>query len=116
MLDNWDDAPQGAIQPEVLDRKGLFSLDIDGVIWKGLHVLEAGLGDSRAPPRWLADENMRVAIIAYLDSQGCQAELDIIKREVMNLHVWYAEEYSAIQTAVRDASMCIILFSDYLDF
>ncbi|KAF9512191.1 hypothetical protein BS47DRAFT_1394479, partial [Hydnum rufescens UP504] len=29
MLDAWDDAPRGAIRPEKLDRKGLFSLDID---------------------------------------------------------------------------------------
>jgi hypothetical protein len=45
MLDNWDNAPEGTIPPETLDWKGLFSLDINGVIWKGLCVLEAGLGD-----------------------------------------------------------------------
>ncbi|KAF9503408.1 hypothetical protein BS47DRAFT_1449953 [Hydnum rufescens UP504] len=47
MLDAWDDAPRGAIRPEKLDRKGLFSLNVDGAIWKGLHILEAGLGDNR---------------------------------------------------------------------
>ncbi|KAF9511852.1 hypothetical protein BS47DRAFT_1467798 [Hydnum rufescens UP504] len=103
MLDAWDDAPRGAIRPEKLDRKGLFSLNVDGAIWKGLHILEAGLGDNRAPPRWLADENMQVAIIAYLDWKGCHAELDIIKREVANMHVWYAEEHDAIQTAIHEA-------------
>ncbi|KAF9514376.1 hypothetical protein BS47DRAFT_1392507 [Hydnum rufescens UP504] len=103
MLDNWDDAPPGAIPPKTLDRKGLFSLDIDGVIWKGLHVLEAGLGDDRVPPRWLADENMRVAIITYLDLEGCQVKLDIIKWEVTNIHVWYSEEYNAIRAAIHEA-------------
>ncbi|KAF9504342.1 hypothetical protein BS47DRAFT_1401510 [Hydnum rufescens UP504] len=103
MLDAWDDAPRGAICPEKLDQKGLFSLDVDGAIWKGLHILEAGLGDNRAPPRWLADENMRVAIIAYLDWKGCHAKLDIIKREVANMHVWYAEEHDAIQMAIHEA-------------
>jgi hypothetical protein len=88
----------------VLDRKGLFSLDVDGVIWKGLRILDIGLGDNRPPPRWLADENMRVAIIVYLDLQGCQVELEIIKREVTNMHVWYAEEYEAIQTSIQEAS------------
>ncbi|KAF9504054.1 hypothetical protein BS47DRAFT_1308825, partial [Hydnum rufescens UP504] len=114
MLDNWDDAPPGAIPPETLDWKGLFSLDINGVIWKGLHVLKAGLGDDHVPPRWLADENMRVAIIAYLDLEGCQVELDIIKWEVTNIHVWYTEEYNAIRAAIHKASMdiklhCILL-------
>jgi hypothetical protein len=110
MLNNWDDAPQGTIQPEILDRKGLFSLDVDGVIWKGLHMLEARLGDDRVPPRWLADENMCVAIIAYLDLQGCQVELGIIQREVTNTHVWYAEEHHSIQTAIHNAGMHVILY------
>ena len=79
MLDNWDDAPQGAIPPKMLNQRGLFSLDINGVIWKGLCMLEAGLGNDHVPPRWLADKNMQVAIIAYLDLEGCQVELDIIK-------------------------------------
>ncbi|KAF9510706.1 hypothetical protein BS47DRAFT_1364382 [Hydnum rufescens UP504] len=83
MLANWDDAPQGTIPPKTLDRKGLFSLDVDGVIWK--------------------DKNMRVAIIAYLDLEGCQVKLDIIKQEVTNIHVWYAEEYNAIQAAIHEA-------------
>ncbi|KAF9506311.1 hypothetical protein BS47DRAFT_1305406 [Hydnum rufescens UP504] len=105
MLDAWDDAPRGTIRPEKLDRKGLFSLDVDGAIWKGLHILEAGLGDNRVPPQWLADENMWVAIIAYLDWKGCHAELNIIKHEVANMHVWYVEEHDAIQTAIHEAGM-----------
>ncbi|KAF9508066.1 hypothetical protein BS47DRAFT_1366226 [Hydnum rufescens UP504] len=103
ILDAWDDAPRGAIHPEKLDQKGLFSLDVDGAIWKGLHILEAGLGDNCVPPRWLADENMQVAIIAYLDWKGCHAELNIIKCEVANMHVWYAEEHNAIQTVIHEA-------------
>lgn len=104
MLDAWDEAPPGAIRPEILDRKGLFSLDVDSAIWKGLRILEVGLGDNRQPPRWLADESMRVAIIAYLDLQGCRVELEIIRREVTNMHVWYAEEYDAIQTSMQETS------------
>jgi hypothetical protein len=111
MLDNWDDAPQGAIPPEMLDQKGLFSLDTDSVIWKGLHILETGLGDDCIPPRWLADENMQVAIISYLDLEGCQVELNIIKWEVMNIHVWYAKEYDAIQAIIHNTSMDVILFT-----
>ncbi|KAF9507817.1 hypothetical protein BS47DRAFT_1303530 [Hydnum rufescens UP504] len=111
MLDNWDNAPQGVIPPKTLDQKGLFSLDLDGVIWKGLHVLEAGLRDNCMPPRWLVDENMRVAIIAYLDSEGCQVKLNIIKQEVTNVHVWYAEEYNAIQATIHKAGMDVILQS-----
>jgi hypothetical protein len=109
MLDSWDDAPQGAIRPETLDKKGLFSLDVDGAIWKGLRLLEAGLGGDHAPPRWLADEHMRLAIIAHLDFQGCQVELDIIKREVQNMRVWYTEERLAIQSAMRNSGIRIIL-------
>ncbi|KAF9503325.1 hypothetical protein BS47DRAFT_1309967 [Hydnum rufescens UP504] len=50
MLDAWEEAPHGAIRPEKLDHKGLFSLDVDGVIWKGLCILEVGLGDDHPPP------------------------------------------------------------------
>jgi hypothetical protein len=105
MLDAWGDAPEGTIHPEKLDQKGLFSLDIDGAIWKGLHILEARLGDNCMPPQWLADENMWVVIITYLDWKGCHIKLDIIKCEVTNMHVWYAEEHNAIQTAIHEASM-----------
>ncbi|KAF9507830.1 hypothetical protein BS47DRAFT_1246745, partial [Hydnum rufescens UP504] len=91
-----DDAPQGAVCPEKLNKKGLFSLDVDGAIWKGLQLLEAGLGGDCAPPRWLADENMRLAIVAHLDLQGCKVELNIIAHEVQNMCVWYMEEHLAI--------------------
>jgi hypothetical protein len=52
-----------------------------------------------------------VAIIVYLDLEGCQVELDIIKWEVTNIHVWYAEEYNAIQATIHEAGMDVILQS-----
>jgi hypothetical protein len=106
MLDNWVDAPQGAIHPEKLEKKGLFSLDVNGMIWKGLKLLGEGLGNDCAPPRWLADENMHLAIIAHLDFQGCEIELNIIKCEVKNMHVWYTKELLAVKAAIQDSGAC----------
>ncbi|KAF9507379.1 hypothetical protein BS47DRAFT_1398721 [Hydnum rufescens UP504] len=65
--------------------KGIVLSRVEGAIWKGLHILEAGLGDNH----W----------------KGCHAESDIIKREVANMHVWYAEEHDAIQMAIHEADL-----------
>ncbi|KAF9508480.1 hypothetical protein BS47DRAFT_1365949 [Hydnum rufescens UP504] len=60
-----------------------------------------------------------VAIITYLDWKGCHAELNIIKREVANMHVWYAEEHDAIQTAIHeagtDSALCFHLLHKFTD-
>jgi hypothetical protein len=116
MLNSWDDTPQGTICPEKLNKKGLFSLNTDSAIWKGLWLLEAGLGSDHAPPRWLADEVMCLAIIAHLDFQGCEVELNIIMCEVQNMCIWYTEECLAIQAAMWDAGVVLIVLIWDLNF
>jgi hypothetical protein len=101
MLQHWDDAPLHAIRPKVLDRKGLFSLDIDAPIWQTMHILGSGLGTVDEAPRWLSDVKMRQAITAYLDHKGCQVELGTLRREISNLHTWFSEEYHAITLALH---------------
>ena len=45
-------APRGALKPTMIDREGLFKLDVDDDIWQDIGLQD---GPDTASPRWLTD-------------------------------------------------------------
>ncbi|KAI6145453.1 hypothetical protein BKA82DRAFT_3940592, partial [Pisolithus tinctorius] len=64
-------APQGAIAPILIQRDGLFKLDVDDDIWQDIGLEDDFVG---LPPAWLADERVCLGIRSLLELKRCEEE------------------------------------------
>ena len=99
--------PVSAHIPAKLEAAALFRLDVDDDIW-----LELGWedGDEAAPPRWMADEDIRTAIPALLEIDRVKEERERLDAEEIALKAWLREEVSVLKDAVvRYQGMCTFL-------
>jgi hypothetical protein len=89
-------APEGAIQPDLIQRDGLFKLDVDDDIWQDI-----GLDDDQDSPLplWLCNEKVRDGIKALLEHDRCCEEESRLQRERCAMQEWMMEEWTCNQTA-----------------
>lgn len=90
-------APENAIVPLPIDKKKVFTLDIDSDVWN-----DAGLlGDDAADiPQWMSNHQVRQGIQALLEFHRCCEELQRLKVEFSNLRRWFISEIEAVQSAL----------------
>ncbi|KAJ7614814.1 hypothetical protein FB45DRAFT_681719, partial [Roridomyces roridus] len=90
--------PKNAVAPENIDPKSMWRLDVDDAIWQ-----DVGLDDEEedgAPPRWLADDDVRRGILAMLDVDRADEEDETLQRERRAMQVWFAEEWELVNSAM----------------
>ncbi|KAI5991683.1 hypothetical protein F5J12DRAFT_907475 [Pisolithus orientalis] len=81
-------APQGAIAPILIQRDGLFKLDVDDDIWQDIGLEDDSVG---LPPAWLADE------------RRCEEEERRLLYERKTLMEWHSEEWRWLEKCRVDA-------------
>jgi hypothetical protein len=94
-------APRNSIAPLKIDMEQLFGLDIDDDIW-----LDVGIGyddeeDSRVPPLWLSNENVRAGIWAIMDLDRCLEEQKRLLQERSAMQLWFNEEWCVVNQALQ---------------
>ncbi|KAG6807078.1 hypothetical protein H0H92_008863, partial [Tricholoma furcatifolium] len=96
-------APQGAVPPQKIETKGLFTLDVDDSIWQDVGLTEDMGSVNVTPPAWLADERVRNGIKALLEHDRCIEEEERLRHECQSLRVWFVEEWRVINRAMDQA-------------
>jgi len=71
-------APRGALKPTMIDREGLFKLDVDDDIWQDIGLQD---GPDTASPRWLTDHKVQEGIRLLLELDRCIEEEDRLQKE-----------------------------------
>ncbi|KAJ3475061.1 hypothetical protein NLI96_g12083 [Meripilus lineatus] len=89
-------APRGARAPRLINSKGLFSLDVDDVIWD----------DDRDDPDWSAplwqyNEDLRRGIRLLLQCDRCEEEEKRLQKERSSIQEWFVEEWQSTQKAIE---------------
>ena len=84
--------------------KSLFDLDVDSIIWR-----ENGLQDpdGSTVPRWMADEDVRRGILAFLEATRCHEELSRLSQEKTALVGWLSHRWRCTVTALTCISKFI---------
>ncbi|KAI6156644.1 hypothetical protein BKA82DRAFT_4325514 [Pisolithus tinctorius] len=93
-------APQGAIAPILIQRDGLFKLDVDDDIWQDIGLEDDSVG---LPPAWLADERVRLGIRSLLELKRCEEEERRLLYERKTLMEWHSEEWRRLEKCRVDA-------------
>ncbi|KAI6141463.1 hypothetical protein BKA82DRAFT_4331723 [Pisolithus tinctorius] len=93
-------APQGAIAPILIQRDGLFKLDVDDDIWQDIGLEDDSVG---LPPAWLADERVRLGIRSLLELKRCEEEERRLLYERKTLMEWHSEEWRWLEKCRVDA-------------
>ena len=91
-------APRGARAPPVIQREGLFQLDVDDPIWE-----DVDCDDDGDVPLWLGEEKVRQGIQLMLRVARCNEEGERLKMERSNMQEWFMEEWKCTQAAVKSA-------------
>lgn len=99
-------APRNSTASLRIDMEQLFELDVDDDIW-----LDVGIGyddeeDSRVPPLWLSNENVRAGIRAVMDLDRCLEEKKRLLQERSAMQVWFNEEWRVVNQAL-DQGRCM---------
>lgn len=89
--------PRGAVAPERMESKDLWTLDVGDAIWQDIG-LDDGSDDTK-PPRWLADDSVRKGIRAVLQLKRCEEEEAFLVQERTSAQVWFAEEWQTVTKA-----------------
>jgi len=97
-------APQGAIAPVIIDREGLFKLDVDDEIWQ-----DTGLDEfaQDGVPLWLGNDSVKAGIKALLLYDRCCEEENRILKERCALQEWMLEEWKCTQWGIEACGMFI---------
>ncbi|KAI5998950.1 hypothetical protein F5J12DRAFT_784793 [Pisolithus orientalis] len=93
-------APQGAIAPILIQRDGLFKLDVDDDIWQDIGLEDDSVG---LPPAWLADERVHLGIRSLLELKRCEEEERRLLYERKSLMEWHSEEWRRLEKCRVDA-------------
>ncbi|THU96545.1 hypothetical protein K435DRAFT_819426 [Dendrothele bispora CBS 962.96] len=88
--------PPKAVAPELIDVKGLFSLDIDDAFWQNIGLDSQDENCPNGPPPWMADEDVRKGIRSMLEIDRCNEEDDRLAREMQSMKEWFIEEWSVV--------------------
>lgn len=93
---NSKQAPLGAVVPQMIQREGLFKLNVDDDVWQDL-----GLNDDHdgPTPLWLSNEQVHAGIRAMLDHDRCIEEETRLKKEHCSLQEWMIEEWNCTEKA-----------------
>jgi hypothetical protein len=91
-------APRGALRPTVIDREGLFKLDVDDDIWQDIGLQDAleGLGS----PLGLTDHNVQEGIRLLLELDRCMEEEGRLQKERCAMQEWLIEEWECLQAQI----------------
>ncbi|KIN95936.1 hypothetical protein M404DRAFT_164592, partial [Pisolithus tinctorius Marx 270] len=92
--------PQGAIAPILIQRDGLFKLDVDDDIWQDIGLEDDFVG---FPLVWLADERVHLGIRSLLELKRCEEEERRLLYERKTLMEWHSEEWRRLETCRVDA-------------
>jgi hypothetical protein len=86
------EAPRGAVPAKLIDRAGVFDLDVDDDIWQdtGLEDFESGT------PLWLSDDAVRTGIRLILDYDRCVEEEVRVVQERTTLQEWAVTQWEAL--------------------
>jgi hypothetical protein len=89
-------APPTARKLPLVNRKTIFTLNVDDPIWDDSYFNDSGA----EVPQWMGDDDMRAGIRLQLESARCAEELDRLVVECGNLQHWCRQEWFAVQTAL----------------
>jgi hypothetical protein len=88
-------APRGAVAPQVIHRDGIFKLDVDDDIWQDI-----GLSDGQEDiPLWLGSEDVRRGIRFLLQVDRCVEEETRLRKECSAMQEWMEEEWVSVNMA-----------------
>ncbi|KAG6806746.1 hypothetical protein H0H92_006362 [Tricholoma furcatifolium] len=96
-------APRGAIAPQQIETKGIFTLDVDDAIWQDVGLTEDVSSMDLTPPPWLADESVRSGIRAVLELDRCMEEIERLRHECQSLRLWFSEEWEVVNNVIKSA-------------
>jgi hypothetical protein len=88
-------APANHLVPSIIEKTGLFQLNVDDDIWQDI-----GLNDDNiegSAPAWLCDENTRKGIKALLELDRCIEEEEHLSKERCVLQEWFMKEWEIVQ-------------------
>ena len=89
--------------------EGLFRLDADHPI----HQDFGELGHTGAVPQWQSDKDFQQKVSAWQMIQGTEQELQVLQREKTALMVYATEELAAVEHALIESRMCLVILSTY---
>jgi hypothetical protein len=92
------DAPRGAVAPHMIEKDGLFMLDVDDEIWQDIGLDDVGDAETSIP-LWLRDDNVRQGIKNLLELDRCEEEERRLLKERKAMHEWMVEEWICVKTA-----------------
>ena len=98
-------APKGALSPRLMDREGLFSLDVDDEIWQdiGLSNEEFELAEEEQSG-WLVDDRIRGGIKYLLQLDRCMEEETRLQFERCTMQEWMLEEWRCVKAQMEMCS------------
>jgi hypothetical protein len=102
-LINQGSAPHGAVVPHMIEKEGLFQLDVYDEIWQDI-----GLEDTEFEgkiPGWLGDDNVREGIKNLLELDRCQEEERRLYKERQAIQEWMLEEWQCVSEAINTCGM-----------
>jgi len=67
-------APRGAVSPHIIEREGLFKLDVDDDIWQDVGLYEDDDDSVESIPGWLGNDDVRRGIKNSLLLDRCEEE------------------------------------------
>jgi len=109
-LINQGSAPRGAVVPHMIEKEGLFQLDVDDEIWQDI-----GLEDTEFEgkiPGWLGDDNVREGIKNLLELDRCQEEERRLYKERQAIQEWMLEEWQCVSEAINTCGMFTRFWND----
>jgi hypothetical protein len=89
-------APRGAVAPQVIQRDGIFKLDVDDGIWQDIGL---GYDGEEEVPLWLGDEDVRSGIKFLLQMDRCHEEETRLRKERCAMREWMKEEWDSVKMA-----------------
>ncbi|KAJ6457865.1 hypothetical protein DFH09DRAFT_1255416 [Mycena vulgaris] len=99
-------APRAAVEPQKIDPKTVWQLDVDDGIWQDVGLDDDDdneAGPQAAPPLWLSSESVRSGIQAMLDLSRADEEDAELAKERRSMQVWFAEEWEIVNAAMGRA-------------
>lgn len=94
--------PVGACIPPEIQKKKMFGLTVDDVVWNDAGLMDPAEFDG-APPLWMTNESVRAGIRAHLDVLCCQVDLKKLSTECATMCQYFGREHASLTKAVADA-------------
>ena len=98
-------APPSAVAPQIIERGGLFKLDVNDDIWQDVGLEDDDYQDI-APACWLSDEKVCQGILAMLELDHCSEEEVRLIKEHCAMQEWFSKEWLCVEKAKMAA--CVL--------